>query len=209
MKRPPGARQIEILEALLHRRDGLTADQIADQVSVTRSAAHQHLSALQAEGLVERREFAASGGRPSHVYALTEAGAHVFPKKYDWFAELLIRKVEATFGADAAAQMLVEIGREVGRASAAAPGGDMAQRVEAAVGLMNRLGFSAQAETGQDGAPEITALNCIWHRLAAAHPEVCKLDIALIGELVGEPVEQAECMLRGGARCRFRHKSGA
>ncbi|MNH39542.1 hypothetical protein D3C79_1007290 [compost metagenome] len=44
----------------------------------------------------------------------------------------------------------------------------------------------------------------MFHRLAAEHPVVCELDLALIGALGGGEVEHSECMVRGGHVCRFR-----
>jgi hypothetical protein len=50
----------------------------------------------------------------------------------------------------------------------------------------------------------IDARNCVYHHLAAEHPEVCELDLALLSSLLGGKIEHVECMVRGGASCRFR-----
>ena len=52
----------------------------------------------------------------------------------------------------------------------------------------------------------IDARNCVYHHLAAEHPEVCELDLALLSSLLGGKIEHVECMVRGGASCRFRLK---
>ena len=48
------------------------------------------------------------------------------------------------------------------------------------------------------------ARNCVYHHLAAEHPEVCELDLALLSSLLGGKIEHVECMVRGGGSCRFR-----
>ncbi|MNW06489.1 hypothetical protein D3C71_2029080 [compost metagenome] len=71
---------------------------------------------------------------------------------------------------------------------------------------MQQAGYEAQLIASTAGETEIVAYNCIFHHLASAHPEVCELDLALIAGLAGRGVEHLECMVRGGAVCRFRLK---
>jgi predicted ArsR family transcriptional regulator len=69
---------------------------------------------------------------------------------------------------------------------------------------MNQAGYEAEVFFRSAGEPEIVAHNCVFHHLAAAHPEVCELDLALLGALGGGEVEHLECMVREGQVCRFR-----
>lgn len=50
----------------------------------------------------------------------------------------------------------------------------------------------------------IEADNCVFHELAAKHPEICDLDLALMGTFTDSDVDHQECMARGGNVCRFR-----
>ncbi len=76
--------------------------------------------------------------------------------------------------------------------------------VEALAGAMSELGYVAYARRDTNGAPEIQAFNCVYHHLAAQHPEVCDFDLALIEAATGQRPEHVECMVRGGGSCRFR-----
>lgn len=69
---------------------------------------------------------------------------------------------------------------------------------------MNQAGYEAEVFFRASDDKEIVAHNCVFHRLAAAHPVVCELDVALIGALGGGEVEHTECMVRGGHVCRFK-----
>ena len=73
---------------------------------------------------------------------------------------------------------------------------------------MNAAGYEAQLIARSGGEPEIVAHNCVFHHLASRHPEVCELDLALLGRLGGAAVEHRECMLRGGQVCCFQLRRG-
>jgi predicted ArsR family transcriptional regulator len=85
-----------------------------------------------------------------------------------------------------------------------APTGDGVVDEAKIVQHMNQAGYEAEVFFRSSGDQEIVAHNCVFHRLAAAHPVVCELDLALIGALGGAEVEHTECMVRGGNVCRFK-----
>ena len=87
----PGTRR-QLLE-VLKRRGEARAEELAEALSVTVSAARQHLAALQAAGLVAYRELKGTPGRPKHVYHLTPAAEELFPKSYDELATELLEFV--------------------------------------------------------------------------------------------------------------------
>ena len=79
------------------------------------------------------------------------------------------------------------------------------QQIAIVTELMRDLGYHARAVPDKGAAlPMIDARNCVYHHLAAEHPEVCELDLALLSSLLGGKIEHVECMVRGGASCRFR-----
>ena len=84
----PGTRR-QLLE-VLKRRGEARAEELAEALGVTVSAARQHLAALQAAHFVAYRELKGTPGRPKHVYHLTQAAEELFPKSYDEFATDLL-----------------------------------------------------------------------------------------------------------------------
>jgi len=87
-----------ILETL-KRAGSLTAADLAREMGVSAIAARQHLSVLEAEGLVEASLRRKSGvGRPSSVYHLTEKGQETFPRLYDEFLLLVLKGVREIGG---------------------------------------------------------------------------------------------------------------
>ncbi|MDH4561738.1 HTH domain-containing protein [Pseudomonas sp. BN411] len=194
-----GRTQQDLLGALLYQPGGMSIDELANHLAVTRTAIRQHLAALERDGLILRGETRPTGRRPEQLYLLSPRGRELFPRQYQLLADLLIGEVAGLIGRDA----LIGLMRGLGRKLAA----EVEQQVvdEAHIAQhMNQAGYEAEIILRSSGEPEIVAHNCVFHHLAAAHPEVCELDLALIGTLGGGEVDHTECMVRQGQVCRFR-----
>lgn len=200
-----GRTQSALLRLLLRNKAGLTVDRIAEGLGVTRTAVNQHLAALEREGYVTRRAAAvATGGRPSRLYALTERGAHLFPKKYDLFSLKALEALIETLGPEGVNAALERLGRTLAKDLAARLEGlPLTERVPLIVDALQEMGFDAKDATGAAPTPAITAYNCVYHALARAHPDVCQLDLAFLRSAAGASIEHAACMARGDNECRF------
>jgi len=200
-----GARQRALLTSLLEWKEGRSADELAESLGISRSAVHQHLSALERDGYLEKLIRPSQGGRPGYAWRLTNKGVHLFPKQYAFFSELMIRGMKRSLGSDGLVRVLEELGADLARryASRVEAAADDAERMRIVAEVLHELGYAARAQS-VDGRLEIDARNCVYHDLAAEHPEVCRLDLALLGALLGTDIEHVECMVRGGRACRFR-----
>lgn len=202
-----GSRQKDLLVLLLKNKTGLTADEIAEQLGISRNAVRQHLTALENDRLLQRGETCATGGRPKQLYVLTDKGRECFPRHYSWFAELLVGSLVERAGSEGLSEQLSALGQQVGRqltvqyAHLLTPGVD---RARVLAGLMDELGYVARSSRSEAGEPLIEADNCVFHALAERHPEVCAFDLALMGTFTGRDIEHQECMARDGKVCRFR-----
>lgn len=199
-----GERQQQLLRLLHQQLDGMTVEQLAQGLQVTRTAVRQHLTVLERDGLVTRGATQPSGGRPQQLYQLTQKGQEAFPRKYSWFAELLLQALEGKMGEQGLAAQLAEIGAKLATTLPPAERDQAEARIAALAEIMRELGYDARPAESAEGLPRIVASNCVFHHLAARFPEVCELDLALLSRYVGEPVTHEECMVRGGAVCRFR-----
>jgi predicted ArsR family transcriptional regulator len=199
-------RRRQLMRHLLRNKRGATIDELARAVGVTRTAVRQHLASLMRDGLVLAGETRPTGGRPERLFVLSPAGREEFPRRYSWFAQLLIEAIEKEHGTTG---LRVRLGRiaaavvaQIRQRSPAA--GGRRQKVEALSGLMDELGYDARTAPDLDGAPTIEADNCVFHELAARNPEVCQFDLALLSGFTSSKVTLHECMARGGHVCRFR-----
>ncbi len=195
-------RQRRLLEQLLRHQGGMTMDELALSLKVSKSAVHQHLNALERDGYVVRKALQKTGGRPSQLYALSERGIHLFPKQYAWFSRLLLEQLLKQLGSDEVEKMLYQLGRSTALGLRHRMAGKEGRgQLEEVVAIMQEFGYEAEIREGAQG-PEIIAHNCVYHDLAKEHPEVCTLDMGFLDGLLDRVVQQ-ECIVRGGTACRF------
>lgn len=201
-----GNRQQQLLRLLLKNKRGMTIDQLAQQLVITRTAVRQHLSSMENDGIVTLGLSRPSGGRPEQLYILSTKGQELFPRQYSWMAELIIDSIRHESGAEQLSERLQTIGRKIGEGLRNQNPGIIAssQWVEKLAEIMEQLGYNiAQVDTSADESM-ITADNCIFHNLAAKDPSICEFDLALISSFTGSTVDHQECMVKGGNSCRFK-----
>ena len=186
-----------ILGILLRSEEPLSVQALATRLSVSRNAAHQHVSALEREGLIERDSAIRTKGRPSQGYRLSRAGSATFPRQYALIARQLLEEMSRHLGPAELRAALQRIGNSL---ADSLPLEDRA--IATVAGLMRELGYESSAVEGPDG-PEIEARNCVFHDLAMADPTICEVDLALLRSMTGQSVEHRRCMARGERSCRF------
>lgn len=199
-----GERQRDLLTLLLNDKAGLTIDELSAALAISRNAVRQHLTSLERDQLVRRGDRKPSGGRPQQLYRLTDRAAELFPRRYSWFAELLIARMVDEAGRAGVQAKLSAMGREIGRQlrSDAVSSAALPERTRAAAAIMQELGYEARVSP-EAGGTTIAASNCVFHNLAAKTPEVCHFDLGLLGAFADAKVDHQECMVRGGNVCRF------
>ena len=196
-----GATQGELLRLLLRNKAGMTVEQIADGLSVTRTAVNQHIAALERDGYVRRSHQEQTGGRPSRLFALSERGLNLFPKNYGMFSVKALDAMIDMLGRRKTYKLLEKLGRDMGAELGASLSSlRPAEKASAIAEAMQGFGFDSVAPQGK---AEITAYNCIYHELAKADPEICRLDLAFLKEASGGGVDHETCMARGDNACRF------
>ena len=202
-----GNSQQEVLNQLLERRSGATLDELLTAVGLSRTAVNQHLRALESAGLVRKATPRKTGGRPQHVYVLTEEGTNSFPKQYSWFSKLLLQSLREQMGEEQVSRYMYDLGVKL--SASLIPrliGKTRTERIAEIVKIMNETGFVARtvSPAGSDKLPRVECKHCVYHDLSKDYPEVCRFDIGFLSGLMGAEVEHQACMQRGGEACRFR-----
>jgi predicted ArsR family transcriptional regulator len=204
-----GTRQKELLQLLLTNKAGLTVDELAKRLKITRNAVRQHVAALANGGLLAGGATRPSGGRPEQLYHLTDKGKELFPRQYSWLAQLVIESLKKETGANGLRDRLGAMGARVAeQLRAQHPGLKTRQeKVQKLSELMEQLGYNTGAHApASSGAPVIEADNCVFHDLALKDPDVCQFDLALLANFTDSKIDHQECMARGGHVCRFKFK---
>src|SRR5581483_7862746 len=179
--------QQRLLSQLLSCKMGLTVDELAARLDISRSAVKQHLAGLEASGYVACNSSRKTGGRPSRVYVLTDAGVDSFPKRYSWFSRLLFENLRTQIGAEQFSQYMFDLG--VDMSAAAIPRlvvKTRLERVAEIVRIMNETGFIARTISPEEGdtLPRIECKNCVYHDLSKDYIEVCQFDLGFISGLM-------------------------
>jgi predicted ArsR family transcriptional regulator len=197
----PARSRDRILELLLKSEEPLTVQAVSRAVGVSRNAAHQHVAAMEREGLVDRVAVVRTGGRPSRGFRLSAAGKATFPRQYSLLAKQLLTELSQYLGPEELHRAMQRIGRTMAGSLAGSVGPKADETLIA--GLMRELGYESRVAEGPDG-PEIEAHNCVFHDLAMADQVICEVDLQLLRSLTGKAVDHRRCMARGEASCRFK-----
>jgi predicted ArsR family transcriptional regulator len=190
---------------LLKRRGEARADEIADALGVTVSAARQQLGALQAAGLVDHRELKGAPGRPKHVYQLTDAAQELFPNSYGELATELLQFVGEED--PALLQRVFERRRQVrlSKALGRLEGKSFDAKVEELATILDEEGYLASFERAPDGSYFVQEHNCAILGVAQLSHIPCVAEIDFLREALPDAViERVAHMLGGAHLCAYR-----
>ncbi|MBI1889953.1 MAG: HTH domain-containing protein [Burkholderiales bacterium] len=201
-------RQKDLLKHLQSHKTGLTVDELANELGITRNAVRQHLASLEGDGLVIQSDSRPSGGRPQHLYVLTEKGKECFPRHYSWFAQLLVDSITQEVGEAGLRARLEAMGEKVADQLLRQhpPMTNRQEKTHALTDVMQHLGYEASVQE-KAGQAVIEADNCVFHTLAMQNPEVCHFDLALMSKFTNSEIDHEQCMARGAHVCRFKLKA--
>ncbi|MDD1607776.1 MAG: HTH domain-containing protein [Methylococcaceae bacterium] len=199
-------RQQQILKLLLENKTGLSIDEIAMALDISRNAVQQHFAVLEKDGYIQTGMVNKTAGRPVRRFVLTEAGINSFPKQYAWFSELILTDLKNEMGSEAFQRYLHKLASNLSQSLLPQfTGKQPDERLDGLLNVMDSLGFKTKKVTDSDSnEPMIEACNCIYHDLAQKHEEICEFDRTLMSSLLDKDIEQVECMAKGGAVCCFK-----
>jgi DeoR family transcriptional regulator, suf operon transcriptional repressor len=187
----------------LLRGGGLTADDLASELDLTRSAIRVQMTAMERDGVVRRAGKRPGTTRPSHVFELTPEIEQLLSKAYipvltqlvDVFAEALPAQQVETLLRQTGKRLADEFSR--GKRFH----GTVESRAAAATAMLNEhLGALTHVEG--DGRIVIRGMSCPLAALTGKHRGVCLAIETLVAEIVGGPVREC-CDRAERPRCCF------
>ena len=187
----------------LLRRAGYTVEELARALNLTDNGVRAHLATLERDGLVQQRgskRHGSGGGKPAYIYELTLEAEDLFPKAYEPVLRQLLDVLAVQLGPQQSEALLRSVGRRIAEEQSV-PADEVRGRLEAAVGVLNKLGGLAELEE-RDGSFVIRGYSCPLAGVAADHPEVCRMAETLLSELAGVPVYE-HCDRGERPRCCF------
>ncbi|HVU11816.1 MAG TPA: ArsR family transcriptional regulator [Phototrophicaceae bacterium] len=196
-----------ILEILRRRRQA-TVDEIVEDLqqrrgSITAVTVRHHLKLLQDDELITTAELKrrTSPGRPQYVYTLTEKALEYFPNNYQQLAEGLLEQLRKQLP-PAGVNVILEGVADQMAGDACIPGGNLSERLDAAVGYLTERGYEARWEQSADGYVLYTS-NCPYHHITEGNPMLCDLDLRLVSSLLSVVPRRIAHMTEGGDSCSY------
>ncbi|GAB4194900.1 MAG: ArsR family transcriptional regulator [Roseiflexaceae bacterium] len=202
--REQGETRQQILN-LLRRQGELTAAELSEALGIGTVGVRQHLALLERDNLVQVSGVRRGIGRPSHLYALTDTAAELFPRRYDRLALEALALV-ADLGGDPAVEQLFDRRRqhmhEQYRIRLEGKSGE--EQIRELAAILNEQGYMCECSRLDDGSFVLTQHNCPIECVAREYHQACAQELTLYEDLIGAPIVRDETMAEGGTCCRYR-----
>jgi len=184
--------------AYLKKQHSASAVQIGHALNMSVANIRHHLSILLSDGrIVMSEEIKKEGrGRPVKFYRLSESllGDNLALLNdallTEWLRNLSPAKREGSL--HTLAKALVS---RMGQSSSQVP---IAKRLAGVIAKLNEFHYQSHWEAGVEG-PRVLFAHCPYAAVIEKHPELCKMDAAILESLLGGDVRQIAKLERGGA----------
>ena len=157
-----------------------SAREISRSLKMSSATVRYHLRVLASDGRLELASARGRDGRgrPEKIYCLPRASLGT---NLAALSDALLREAGFEIRMEALAKHLTG---EVNFA-----GQPLAKRLNLTVEKLNGMNYHARWEAGAAG-PRIIFAHCPYAAILEKHPELCKMDEALLKELMGQPARQ-------------------
>lgn len=199
----PKSRRLILLA--MKEQGGLTADELANILSISTVAVRRHLDNLKHAELIDYEEIQRGVGRPNFVYNLTPKSDHLFPRNYQDLAADIILSVKDLYGQDAVNAIFKKRANKITDAyKPFVTASTLEGRVEQLVDLRNTDGYMATWEKVGPEEITITELNCPIQHVAMECAQACHEDMALFSSLLDADVIRVHNKAQGDSSCSYR-----
>ena len=180
----------------------LTVDELADSLGITKSAVRQHVTGMEAAGLLEHVAERGRPGRPRFRYVLTRAAERLFPSRYDdVFIDVLSALDDRDPGLademlkDHFARRIEELPEDIGEK----PVGDqLAQLVK----VLDDDGHMPAVEQTGPESWTVTTSNCPLLHISEGRPGFCQVELEFFRSLApGATIDCTQRIAPGGNAC--------
>ncbi len=181
-----------------------SAEDLAARLGVTPSAVRQHLGAMQADGLVQRRELRHGAGRPRHVYRTGPAAENLFPKAYHDLANELLDHAAAE-DPDLVERLFERRRRRrTDQARARVAGLPFPDQVAELARILDEDGYLASWEALADGRFRVVEHNCAILDVARRYGDACVSEIEFLRRTLPDArIERVAHMMAGQHVCAY------
>ena len=170
-----------------------SAREISRSLKMSAATVRHHLRVMVTDGRLEMESVRGreGRGRPEKVYTLPRAG---LGDNLSVLVDAVFVEASLSLKIDAVAKRLA--GETDFKSQ------PIAKRLNLIVERLNQMNYHAKWEAGA-GGPRILFGHCPYAAIVAKHPELCKMDAALLNELFGDELEQVAKIENFQGMCIF------
>lgn len=193
--------------AHLKKTRSASAREIARALDMSAPNVRHHLSVLVSDGRVEVNAIYQHGGRgrPEKVYSLSQAA---LGDNLSVLADALLAEAGSTLRQGSGQGLNVESLANRMLDFSQFTNLPIPKRLPLLVDKLNEMHYQARWEAGAEG-PRVILGRCPYAKVIDAHPELCKMEVALLEKAIGRPVLQStRSDLIGHGLCPFIFKVG-
>jgi predicted ArsR family transcriptional regulator len=190
---------------LLAGKPPQSIDQLADALSVTRTAVTEQLNELLRAGFIESEKHSLrSRGRPRNLYKATDAALLLlFVQNQQLVVPAMWKAVEEHGGKELTNKILHSVshslaGHYLPRITAKKP----EERLRQLMNLLKTEGGLADVSQ-KGGATVLSKRTCPFLSMADETCSICRVDQEMMSQVVGRPVRRTACRLDGAPCCTF------
>lgn len=194
----------QILYLLRKSERGMSTDELCSELKVTPMAVHRQLKKLLEEGLVTSETLRQNRGRPIHIYKLTEATDHIFPKSYSQLLLELLTELKLKQGVARVRELFESRFKKFVSANKdKVSKQNLSDTVVAACNVLTENGYMAEPQLATNGKFVIKLHNCPIYKVARQFPETCGCEQASLSELLKAKVTRDRHILQGHNYCSY------
>ena len=164
----------------LNKSRTASAREIARSLKMSAATVRHHLRVLAADGRLELSSVRGRDGRgrPEKIYSLPRAALGT---NLAALSEALLTEAGSGIRMESLAKQLAKVDTFAGQ--------PLAKRLNLTIERTNGMNYHARWEAGSEG-PRVVFSHCPYAAIIEKHPELCKMDEALLKDLVGQPARQ-------------------
>ena len=181
----------------------LAISEIEQHLEVTRTAVHERLLRLMADGLVNRELVRGGRGRPSYQYSLSPKARKLSGNNFADLAAVLWQQVLGIEDSRRRQHVIRSIASALKVLyTDAIRGTTLKARMESLRELLEKRRVRCEIDTPV-GGPAFTLRDCPYSELADVDSTICEMETMLFSQLLGDEVVLSQCRLDGHACCQF------
>ena len=181
----------------------LAISELISHIGVTRTAVHERLLRLTAEGLVDRKLVRGGRGRPSYRYSLSPKARKLSGNNFVDLTAVLWQEVFGIVDSRRRQRAIRRIASALKVLySDAIRGTTLKARMESLRELHEKRRVRCEVDT-PEAVPTFTLRDCPYRDLAEVDSTICEIETMLFSQLLGDDIVLSQCRLDGHACCQF------